>query len=192
MDFNELFNASANSEKYRVPTLVKSDNSKIDDVVKNIEAEFNGVFTSPKESTSGFIERQKERQEIFQKLSTAETQLKKLKNPTGMKGSSTRRDQNTKVIAEQRDKIKKDIAKLKFQLEELDIEESHNKGNTSVGGESGVSNNNTNIDPRSHKIIKKNNTSPPVKNNDTKLSTENIRTNPIIPHWNNTNPYNDI
>lgn len=89
---------------------------KENDIVKNIETsyvnEINDRIPSLKQ----------ERHNLVKKRNIAKTKLKKIKNPSGIKGNSIKRDNITKNMAFQREILKKEIEDLTSKIEDLENE----------------------------------------------------------------------
>lgn len=113
MDFNDFIDEHLNDEKYREPEnlVEKSANN----LVKNIEAEYTGY-------DSAVVSRKKEITEIEAKMTALKRDLNSIKSQKGVAGSSKKRAQNSEILNKKRDKLRKEIAELKFKLEEITLE----------------------------------------------------------------------
>lgn len=88
-------------------------------LIEESEAEYRGakIKLDPVEDDIA-----KDKNDLHEKLKDANTRLRALKNPKGMRGNSAKRSANSNDIGSKRDIIKKEIAMLKLRLQELDRE----------------------------------------------------------------------
>lgn len=120
MDFDDLFEEGANQEKYREPD--KNTNLAVENIMRYIESEFTGEETV---ETS----RMNERNVLRKSLTEAEKKLKSIKNPKNVKNAAKISAQNK----EKRDVCRREIARCKLRLDEIDSEEGiKNKGESNV------------------------------------------------------------
>jgi len=100
-------------EKYRMPseTKIKDD---INLLVDNIETDYKGGETIERE-------RQKEKDDLTQKIKDAEKKLKNIKTPN-MGNSSSRKEKITSQLSEKREKLRREIARYKVRLSEIETE----------------------------------------------------------------------
>jgi len=192
MNFDDLFEECANDEKYRTPE--NCVERSINKMVTNIEAEFTGETTAE-------VERENERKDIEKKIQTAETELKKVKNPSNLsKMNYTQREEMSNTISKKREKIRRDIAKLKLRLDEIDIEEGKNSNNNDDEKNKNKNHNNKNnknsganigfSDGKSGRNAKSKSRLPKIQVKDE--NKNNIAENAIKSNWQNTNPYSDL
>jgi hypothetical protein len=113
MDANEIFNLCMSDEKYSMPseTKIKDD---INLLVDNIETDYKGGETIERE-------RQKEKDDLTQKIKDAEKKLKNIKTPN-MGNSSSRKEKITSQLSEKREKLRREIARYKVRLSEIETE----------------------------------------------------------------------
>lgn len=125
MNFNDFIDDQLNDEKYREPEnlVVKSTNNYI----KNIEAEYTGY-------DSAVVSRKKEIKEINDKMIALKRELNSIKPQKGLSGSVKKRSQNSELLTKKRDKLRREIAELKFKLEEITMEGGEDASSKDVLG----------------------------------------------------------
>ena len=106
----DIFDELTNDTRYQVP----AEYDFAGDLVAEIEAEYTGKNTAR-------IDRMKERHELKKDLVDAQKKFKKIKNVKCV-GNPTRRLVLNKKIAEERTKVRHNIARIKVRLDEIAIE----------------------------------------------------------------------
>jgi hypothetical protein len=174
LDFETLFEQSANDEKYREPP--KVIDTSMEQLMTEIEAEFTGAETA-------YTSRIKERMELNKKMVEAENNLKKIKNPRNVANASRVSTQNN----EKREKLRKEIAKCKLRLSEIDMEEG--KGNNEEE-EKNMKNSNKNATSQKRAQQRKNQVKSQLQTFDPEKDLKKEKA--VLPgNW-NMNPYADL
>jgi chromosome segregation ATPase len=126
-DFDALFDECSNSEKYREPS--EPLNKYVNKVITNIEAEYTGVMTM-------HLERKKEKDDLNEKIKSAEKKLSAIKNPSNMaRMTYAKREVLNKKLSANRTELRREITRYKVRLDEIEIEEGGNTAETNTNVE---------------------------------------------------------
>lgn len=112
---DELFRECQSSIKYDVPKDIVT--LKVDRLITEIEDNYKGLSTI-------YAEREKEKEDLKNKLSEAEKKLSSIKNPNNLaKMPAQRREEISKKLSTSREELRKEIRRCKVRLDEIKIEE---------------------------------------------------------------------
>ena len=174
MNLEDLFDECITDEKYREPTN-NTPAKSVDNLVKNIEAEFTGAITE-------YTEREKEKTSLSLRIKELSTQAKTLKNPQNLtKMTYAKRERITKKLADKRETVRNEISRCKVRLDEIEVEEGKTQ--------------NTPLSPLPQKSNLNGNTTHSGQNRErSERSIAESTTKQETNKWDkwNTNPYEDL